>query len=159
MIRMSAEVTGDWDEAFQRLNKMRNDREQLFRIAEEIAEIVAGKVREYIKTQAIDLTPISKSPSNDQDPRILIESGTYVNSIDVQSVEEMGNFIECTVSVGSGMTADGEMSLQQLAFKLEYGEGRIPGNMPFHKSWEMMRGEINSMARERILAILKEDVS
>lgn len=157
-IRMSSQVTGDWDEAFRRLQNMRDDREQLFRITEEIAEVVAEKIRSYIKNQELSLTPLSRSPENDKDPRILIETGTYVNSIDVQSVEEMGNFIECTVSVGDGMTADGEMSLQQLAFKIEYGEGRIPGNMPFHQSWEMMRNEINQLAREKVLEVLRGDI-
>lgn len=158
-IRMSTQVTGDWEEAFRRLRKMQDDREQLFRVAEELAYKVAENIREYINSQSLSLTPISKSPGNDQDPRILIETGTYVNSIDVQDIQESGNFIECTVSVGDGMTADGEMTLRELAFQIEYGGPRIPGNMPFHQSWEKMRGEINALAREKILAILKEDLS
>lgn len=143
---------GDW-------NKLRDvlkswEHKQVKKVAEEVAETIADKVREHIFNQDLNFAPLveeyrQRKISDGYDPRILIRTGSFVESIEVKSINYVGDKVTVIVGVKEGITETG-IDMTDLAEYIEYGTFKQPARMPFHLSWEEMREEIKKSVVDKI---------
>ena len=156
------ELYGDWEKAKRILRNLENNTPEYHALAIEIGEYVAEKVREYIESQKLLLAPLDREYREGKikaggDPRILINTGDYVDSIKVTDIEIRGDEIDVFISVEDSVTRTG-ISMKTLAAYLEFGTSRMPARLPFTQSWLLMKEDVKRKANAELQAIIRRDL-
>lgn len=156
------ELYGDWEKAKRILRNLSDNTEEYHAVAIAMGELVADKVREYIESQKLILAPLDREYREGKikaggDPRTLIYTGAYVDSIKVTDIDIRGDEIDVFISVEDSVTRTG-ISMKQLAAYLEYGTSRMPARLPFTQSWLLMKEEVRKRANEELKAIIRRDL-
>lgn len=149
-----SELYGDWDKLFNALYNMQDMKGKLADAVVETAKTVEINIKSFIENQEIDLVPLTeeylrRKVAQGYDPRILIKTNQYLESIAVTDIEISNRNITIFVGVIDGATSTG-ISLAELAYYIEYGTFRQPARLPFTKSWERMRADIQKEFIDRI---------
>lgn len=156
------ELYGDWDRVKRVLRNLQDNTDEYHEVAIRIGEYVADKVREYIESQKLMLAPLDKEYRRGKikaggDPRILINTGEYVDSIKVVDIDIRGDEIDVFISVEDTVTKTG-ISMKELAAYLEFGTRRMPARLPFTQSWLLMKEDVRNKANEELKDIIRRDL-
>lgn len=156
------ELYGDWDKAKRILRDLSNNTKEYHEVAVELGEYIAQKVKENIESQKLALAPLDREYREGKiksggDPRTLINTGEYVDSIKVTDIDIRGDEIDVFISVEDSVTRTG-ISMKELAAYLEYGTRRMPARLPFTQSWLLMEDEIKRKASAELKAIIRRDI-
>lgn len=151
---------GSWGKFQRMLTKLEDNPEQYFRVVESMGEKITERIWDIIEGQEIYLEPLTKEyefrkAKEGYDERTLIRTGDYLNSIKVIDITSSGDSLEVTIGVEDGTTETG-ISMKQLALYIEYGTEDQPARMPFQRSWEVMKRDVEQEISERIYAKIEE---
>lgn len=151
---------GSWGKFQRMLTKLEENPEQYFRVIESMGEKITERLWDIIEGQEIYLEPLTKEyefrkAKEGYDERTLIRTGDYLNSIKVIDITSSGDSLEVTIGVEDGTTETG-ISMKQLALYIEYGTADQPARMPFQRSWEVMKKDVEQEVSERIYAKIEE---
>lgn len=151
---------GSWGKFQRMLTKLEDNPEQYFRVVESMGEKITERIWDIIEGQEIYLEPLTKEyefrkAKEGYDERTLIRTGDYLNSIKVIDITSSGDSLEVTIGVEDGTTETG-ISMKQLALYIEYGTQDQPARMPFQRSWEVMKRDVEQEISERIYAKIEE---
>lgn len=152
-------LTGNWGQvnsALYNLSRTKN----YDKVLTTIGNLVVNRIKQNIMSQSIQLVPLQEEYKRRKiaaghDPRILISTGEFLNSIVVKDVQSSGDSFSITVGVEDGSGSNG-ISLEELAYYIEYGTSKQPGRFPFTLSWEEMRSRVSNELINQISVTLQE---
>ena len=162
MIKVTGTVYGDWDKLNRILHNLSDSNNEHQDVVEDLGNEVADRIYQAISNQEIDLEPLVEEYRKRKQQAgygndILIRTSDYVNSIDVTDVQVQGHDIKVTIGIMDGTTETG-LSMQELAYYLEYGTEDMVGRRPIEKSWEHIKEDIKAEAERRIREIIRSDL-
>lgn len=151
-----SELFGDWAKLKHTLRKLADNGGQYDQIVISMGHKIAEKIWDLIESQSIDLEPLKEDYLRQKvfdgfDERTLIKTGDFLNSIKVIDITSDGEDLTVFIGVEDGMTVTG-ISMNELAYYIEYGTVNQPARMPFARSWEAMKAEVSSEVSSRLKA-------
>lgn len=154
-----SKVYGDWKKLKKALNNLGKFTDDIQEVGKKAGEYVELKIKDNIENQSLNLAPLAqeywrRKIAEGYDPRILIRTGEYLDSIKIVDIQETGNGISIFVGVEDGITETG-ISMSELATYIEYGTRKQPARLPITQSWEKMRSEVRRMIIEEIQVAFK----
>ena len=157
-----SKLTGDWGKVNVALKNVKDLKYSLEEDFEGIGEDIAERIREFIENQELDFAPLTqeylaKKIKQGYDPRVLIRTGEYVESIKVTEVDSDRDSIHIFISVEDGAT-ETNLSMKELAEFIEYGTKKQPARLPFTQSWERMKGQIKREVERKIAEEVRKAV-
>lgn len=160
---MSSYLYGDWEELKRRVRGLSDNNSSYKDAVRNVGDGIAEKIRSYIESQALDFAPLQEEylaakVSQGGDPRILIRSGAYAESIKTVRDEERAMDLFMFISIEGGTTETG-ISMQELAEYIEYGTSRQPARLPITQSWEQMKNDVQREIGSVIKGIIAGDIN
>lgn len=161
-MKVSGELYGEWDKLDRILKNLQNNRREYHDAVRIVGEKISEAIVQLIESQSLDMQPLvkeyaAKKRMEGTDPRILIRTKDFLNSIQVTDIQADGYDMMVQIGVVDGMTVTG-IRMQELAYYLEYGTRNMPARAPFQKSWEKMREDVKDEILGRLKSIIQEDI-
>jgi hypothetical protein len=156
---MSSGLTGNWGRVNVFLNNLKRSKYKEEALIT-IGDTVVQQIRRNIEQQLLDFPELvaryhRRKVSEGYDPRILIRTGDFLDSIVVTDVSVDGDTYSIKVGVSDGLT-ESKLPMSDLAYYIEHGTIKQPGRFPFALTWEGMRSRLKQDIVQQIKVELEE---
>lgn len=151
---------GDWDRVEDIFDMFRHDYVKNLRdvLERAVAKDIEIKLKDNVIKQLLNLAPLSpeyreRKRSEGLDIRTLIATGEYINSLQVEKVEETADSVIFFIGATEGMHHSG-LTFAELSEIIEYGTSTQPPRPHIRMTWEMIKGEVES----KVVQILESEL-
>lgn len=146
---MNAAKVGDWGRAQRAINKLSRTGVDAVAVVRTQAELSKNRIKRNIERQVYDW-PGPSPNSRPLDPRLLIETGQYVDAIDVV---QFGPLM-FGVGIPRGTTNDKGVDLGFIGMAHEYGYGNLPPRPHWRREYRVFRTQLaialSAMAKTKV---------